>query len=650
MMAKSGTKDLQQIRRESCIAGAISNHEKKDTKVIVHLGTCGIASGGSAVMNALRKIADEKKLDIMVDQAGCLGICECEPIVTVACKKKPVVRYARVTPEAVREIVESHIIGGKVLEKYLLAKPLEKIKSVEKAVQAKASSASFVEWEGPLSDLKEIDFFINQRRITRRNCGAINPYEIDEYIAMNGWFALDKALSEMTREQVLNEITNSGLRGRGGAGFPTGRKWEFCNQAPGTEKYIICNADEGDPGAFMDRSQMEGDPQSILEGMALGAYAIGASKGIIYVRAEYPLAVELISNAIDQAREYGCLGKNILGKGLDFDVEIMIGAGAFVCGEETALIHSVEGRRGIPRPRPPFPVVSGLYGKPTVINNVETLATVPLIIQNGAEWYSAIGSKTSKGTKIFSLAGKIVNSGLVEVEMGISVKKMIYNIGGGIPDGREFKAAQSGGPSGGCIPAEHIDARIDYESLTDLGAIMGSGGLVVMDDSTCMVDTARYFLQFVQEESCGQCTPCREGTGVMLDILTRITEGKGKKEDIEELEKIAKMIKRTSLCGLGQTAPNPVLSTIRHFRSEYEAHIQEKKCPALKCRALITYSIDPESCIYCGTCLKACPNEAIEGVPKSKDYEGEPFRIIIDTCMQCGTCYSVCPTGSVIKS
>ena len=585
-MKKLDIQGLQNIREHAGIAGAIGPDAPHETKMIVHMGTCGIASGASEIMETLSRIAKEKQLDISIDEAGCLGICEREPIVTVLKKGESVVRYARVTPEVLEEIIESHIGNGKILENYLLSVPRDKIDA----------DSLTLDWQGPLADLKQTDFFAKQRRVTRRNCGAINPYRIDEYIALTGWASLAKVLAEMTPEEALAEIKHSGLRGRGGAGFPTGQKWEFCRNAEGSPKYIVCNADEGDPGAFMDRSQMEGDPQSILEGMAIAAYAIGAEKGIIYVRAEYPLAVELITIAIDQARAYGLLGENILGKGLDFDIEVMIGAGAFVCGEETALLHSVEGRRGVPRPKPPFPATSGLYGKPTVINNVETLATVPVIIQNGADWYSGIGTETSRGTKIFSLAGRIANNGLVEVEMGTPVGELIYDIGGGIPSGGNFKAVQCGGPSGGCIPARHLNTPIDYESLTQLGAIMGSGGLVVMDENTCMVDTARYFLEFVQEESCGQCTPCREGTGVMLGILTRITEGAGKEEDIARLMDIGEMIKKTSLCGLGQTAPNPVLSTIRHFRDEYLAHIREKHCPAAVCQML-----------FRAPCEHACP-------------------------------------------
>ena len=625
-MKKLDIQGLQQIREQAGIAGAIGPDAPHDIKIVVHKGTCGIASGASLVLETLSRIAKEKQLDIGIDEAGCLGICEREPIVTVLKKGETAVRYARVTPEVLEEIIESHIGNGKILENYLLSGSRDKIDA----------GSLTLDWQGPLADLKQTDFFAKQRRVTRRNCGAINPYRIDEYIALNGWASLTKVLTEMTPEKTLAEIKQSGLRGRGGAGFPTGQKWDFCRNAKGNPKYIVCNADEGDPGAFMDRSQMEGDPQSILEGMAIAAHAIGAEKGIIYVRAEYPLAVELISTAIDQARAYGLLGENILGKGLDFDIEVMIGAGAFVCGEETALLHSVEGKRGVPRPKPPFPATSGLYGKPTVINNVETLATVPVIIQNGADWYSEIGTETSRGTKIFSLAGRIANNGLVEVEMGTPVGELIYDIGGGIPSKGKFKAVQCGGPSGGCIPDRHLNTPIDYESLTQLGAIMGSGGLVVMDEKTCMVDTARYFLEFVQEESCGQCTPCREGTGVMLGILNRITEGTGREEDIAQLEDIGEMIKKTSLCGLGQTAPNPVLSTIRHFRDEYEAHVHEKRCPAKRCRSLVKFIVDAEKCTKCGKCFKNCPAEAIQWKKKEVAY------IDKEKCIKCMSCISSC--------
>lgn len=584
-MKKLEMEDLLRIKSESGIATALRSDAEEGMTIIVHMGTCGIASGAGSVMNALREIVTQKGLEIHLDEAGCIGICEREPIVSVVQKGKPIVRYEKVSPGSIREIVESHVINGKPLDDHLLlqvqAGPDSPVESISSAEPASPPTSG----EHP-DDLAKMDFFLRQRRITRSNCGRINPYRIDEYIAVGGWSALARALREMTPEEVIEEVRSSGLRGRGGAGFPTGIKWRLCREAAGTVKYILCNADEGDPGAYMDRAQLEGDPQSILEGMAVGAYAIGAGKGIVYIRMEYPLAVELISHAIDQAHDYGLLGEDIFGTGFDFDVEIMTGAGAFVCGEETALIHSVQGQRGVPRPKPPFPASSGLYRKPTVINNVETLATVPIILRNGGPWYSAIGTGKSKGTKIFSLAGSIVNNGLVEVEMGTPMGEIIHEIGGGVPQGGTFKAVQCGGPSGGCISRNHLNTPIDYESLTELGAIMGSGGLVVMDDNSCMVDTARFFIEFVQEESCGQCTPCREGTGLMLEILTRITEGKGKEGDIEELEKLGNIIKKTALCGLGQTASNPVLSTIRHFREEYDAHIREKRCPAAVCEML----------------------------------------------------------------
>ncbi|MFH1538717.1 MAG: NADH-quinone oxidoreductase subunit NuoF, partial [bacterium] len=532
--------------------------------VLVCGGTGCVAAGSMRIYDALLRELRKYRLDEEVNlvPTGCNGICDQGPVIVVY---PGGVFYNRMIPQNVPLIVEEHLLKGRVVQDLVYERPAE---------------------DGTVPVFNEIGFFRHQHKVTRRNCGVINADSIDEYIAVDGWSALGTALTEMTPDQVVEEIKKSGLRGRGGAGFPTGLKWQFCRQAKGDQKYIICNGDEGDPGAFMDRSQFEGDPQSIIEGMAIGAYAIGATKGVVYVRAEYPLAVERVGRAIDQAREYGLLGRNILGKGFDFDIEIMMGAGAFVCGEETALMRSVEGKRGEPRPRPPFPAIAGLWEKPTVLNNVETLATVPIIIRNGGDWYAAMGTEKSKGTKIFSLTGTVVNNGLVEVDMGTPMGKIIYDIGGGIPDGKKFKAVQCGGPSGGCIPKEHLNVPIDYDSLTELGSIMGSGGLVVMDEDTCMVDTARFFLEFVQEESCGKCPPCRIGTKRMLEILTDITEGRGREGDIERLERLGRIIKQSALCGLGQTAPNPVLSTIRYFRDEYEAHIKEHRCPAAVCSAL----------------------------------------------------------------
>lgn len=476
-----------------------------------------------------------------------------------------------------------------------------------------------------------------------KNCGYINPDRIEEYIARDGYQALAKALTQMSPEEVLEEVKRSGLRGRGGAGFPTGLKWEFARKAAGDKKYIICNADEGDPGAFMDRSVLEGDPHSVIEGMLLGAYAIGADEGYIYCRAEYPLAIKRLKNAISQAEEYGLLGNNIMDTDFSFHLHVKEGAGAFVCGEETALMASIEGKRGMPRPRPPFPAQAGLWGKPTNINNVETWANVPQIILNGADWYSSIGTETSKGTKVFALTGKVKNTGLIEVPMGITIREIVFELGGGILGDKEFKAVQIGGPSGGCLTKEHLDLPVDYESLTGAGAIMGSGGLVVMDEDTCMVDVAKFFLEFTQRESCGKCVPCREGTKQMLLLLEKITNGEGTMEDLNTLEELAHMVKRMSLCGLGQTAPNPVLTTLKYFRHEYEAHIKDKKCPAKVCTALITYNIDSEKCRKCGLCAKNCPVDCISGDRQT------PYKIDQERCIKCGTCLEVCPFNAVYK-
>jgi NADH:ubiquinone oxidoreductase subunit F (NADH-binding)/NAD-dependent dihydropyrimidine dehydrogenase PreA subunit len=502
-------------------------------------------------------------------------------------------------------------------------------------VQTKADGA---EPYPDLAFLEDTDFFTSQNRVVLKNCGHINPDSIEEYIARSGYEGLKKAVKESTPEEVIRTITDSGLRGRGGAGFPTGMKWNFCRQAPGETKYLICNADEGDPGAFMDRSLLEGDPHAVIEGMVIGAYAIGCAHGYIYVRAEYPLAVKRLKRAILQAKEKGFLGNNILGSDFSFDLTLKMGAGAFVCGEETALIASIEGERGMPRTRPPFPAQSGLWGKPTNINNVETFGNVPGIVRNGAEWYAAIGSEKSKGTKVFALTGKVKNTGLVEVSMGLTLRDLVEKVGGGIPNRKKFKAAQLGGPSGGCIPANLMDTPIDYESLVQAGAIMGSGGVVVMDQNTCMVDMARYFLTFTQNESCGKCVPCRIGTRRMLDVLERITRGEGREGDIEELQDWAVMIKDTSLCGLGQTAPNPVLSTIRYFREEYDAHIQKKICPSGACSDLLKFEVDTELCKACGLCVKACEYGAISGGVKKT-----PAKIDPEKCVKCRACIEACP-------
>ncbi|MDD2401703.1 MAG: NADH-quinone oxidoreductase subunit NuoF [Clostridia bacterium] len=589
--------------------------------VLICTGTGCTSSGSRLVISGLRKELEERNLEkeIRVVETGCFGFCNLGPIMVVYPEG---VFYCQVKLEDIKEIVEEHFVKGRPVKRLLYSDPNTEVKTQE---------------------FENIEFFKHQKRIALSNCGSINPEKIEEYIAKDGYFALGKVLNEMTPLDVIEEIKKSGLRGRGGGGFPTGVKWGFAYKAKADQKYIVCNADEGDPGAFMDRSVLEGDPHSVLEAMAIAGYAIGASQGYVYVRAEYPIAVERLTLAIKQARNLGLLGKNIFGKGFDFEIDIRLGAGAFVCGEETALLTSIEGKRGEPRPRPPFPANSGLWGKPTIINNVETLANVARIIRNGWEWFASMGTEKSKGTKVFALAGKINNTGLIEVPMGTTLRTIIYDIGGGIPNGKKFKAAQTGGPSGGCITAELMDTPIDYDNLIAIGSMMGSGGLIVMDEDTCMVDIARFFLEFTQEESCGKCPPCRIGTKRMLEILTRICEGKGVPEDLETLETLAKTIKSTALCGLGQTSPNPVLSTLRYFRHEYEAHIYNKKCPAGVCKALLSYEIDPEKCRGCGLCARNCPVDAISGKIK------EPFVIDNDKCIKCGTCMEKCKFGAISR-
>ncbi|MFA7363997.1 MAG: NADH-quinone oxidoreductase subunit NuoF, partial [Aminobacteriaceae bacterium] len=557
--------------------------------VLICHGT-GCASGGSPkVLEAFKEELRKKNLEkeVLVIATGCHGMCEFGPIVVVYPEGT---FYSRVNPEDVSEIVEEHLYKGRIVNRLLYKEPI----SAEKVCH-----------------YKEIPFYGKQHRVVLSNCGYINPDNIDEYISRDGYQALGKCLTEMSSAQVIDEMKKSGLRGRGGGGFPTGLKWSFCAASPGDKKYVICNADEGDPGAFMDRSILEGDPHAVIEGMMIGAYAMGADEGYIYCRAEYPLAIKRLQTAIRQATDYGLLGENVLGTDFNFSLHIKEGAGAFVCGEETALMASIEGQRGMPRPRPPFPAVKGLWGKPTNINNVETWANVPRIIQQGAECFAAMGTEKSKGTKVFALTGKVKNTGLVEVPMGITIREIVYDIGGGIIGDKKFKAVQIGGPSGGCLVDEHLDIPVDYESLTAAGAIMGSGGLVVLDEANCMVDTAKFFLEFTQRESCGKCVPCREGTKKMLDILTRITEGKGVPEDLDKLQYLGEQIKATSLCALGGTAPNPVLTTLKYFREEYEAHIFDKKCPAGACQRLLSYTIDPEKCIGCTKCARNCPVNCI---------------------------------------
>ena len=530
--------------------------------------------------------------------------------------------YGDVTEELVNKIVAEHLVGGEAVQENLIK-------------EDHLFNRSF-------KTFGDSEFFGKQLRIALRNCGNIDPDNIDDYLANRGYEAIAKVLTDMTPVDVIQEVKKSGVRGRGGAGFPTGLKWEFTQRSQSDEKYVVCNADEGDPGAFMDRSTIEGDPHTVLEGMAIAGYAIGASKGVIYIRAEYPLAIKRLEKAIVDARNAGFLGTKILGSDFDFDIELRLGAGAFVCGEETALLNSIEGRRGMPRPRPPFPAQSGLFGKPTLINNVETWANIPVIILDGSEWFSSVGTENSKGTKVFALAGKVVNTGLVEVPMGTTLRDIVYDIGGGIPNGKELKAIQTGGPSGGCLPVEYLDTKIDYESLAKAGSIMGSGGMIVIDEDTCMVNIAKFFLEFTQDESCGKCTPCREGTKRMLEILTRITEGKGKPEDIAKLDRLGNMIKKASLCGLGQSAPNPVLSTIKNFREEYEEHINEGKCRAGQCQSLLSYVIN-DKCVGCGACKRVCPVDAISGEKK------EAHLIDQEKCIKCGQCYQACKFKSIDK-
>jgi len=580
-------------------------------------GTACLSSGTAEVKRALQGALAAHGLaeEVRIVETGCMGPCELGPGMLVYPEG---VFYVRVRPEDAEEIVVEHFLKGRPVRRLL--------------------------WSEGAPVSKEIPFFARQEKVVLANCGVIDPEDIEEYIAAGGYEALGRALTELSPEQVIEEIKRSGLRGRGGAGFPTGVKWELVRAAPGPEKYVVCNADEGDPGAFMDRAILEGDPHAVLEGLAIAAYAVGASKGYIYVRAEYPLAIQRLERAIAQARRYGLLGPEILETDFSFDLELRMGAGAFVCGEETALIASIEGKRGEPRPRPPYPAQSGLWGKPTLINNVETLANVRHIILKGADWFSSLGTETSKGTKVFALAGQVRNTGLVEVPMGITLRELIFEVGGGVPEGRRFKAVQIGGPSGGCLPESLLDVPIDYESLRQHGAIMGSGGVIVLDDSACMVNVAKFFLEFTADESCGQCTPCRVGTQLMLDILSRITEGQGTEEDLDRLEELAQVVKSASLCGLGQTAPNPVLSTLRYFRDEYLAHIRDRACPAGVCPQLVHYRIDPELCRGCDACRRACPTGAVRGTPGKA-----PYRIEQEACIRCGACLAACPFGAVLR-
>lgn len=614
--------EIHQIREQKRKELDLRVNIKADTRekhILVCRGTGCTSSKSPEIIENFRKIIDEKGIqNVRVIQTGCFGLCAKGPIVII---RPEDTFYAMVTPEDCREIIEKHIEKGEIVERLLC-------KDVDNTM---------------VNRLDELNFYKKQKRIALKNCGIIDPEQIDEYIAFDGYKALEQVLTSMSPDEVINEVTESGLRGRGGAGFPTGKKWLFTKQAEGDQKYVVCNADEGDPGAFMDRSILEGDPHSVLEAMEIAGYSVGADKGYIYVRAEYPIAVQRLQVAIDQAREYGLLGRNIFGTDFSFDIEIRLGAGAFVCGEETALLESIEGRRGQPRVKPPYPANSGLWGKPTLINNVETYANITRIILNGAKWYASIGTEKSKGTKVFALGGNVNNIGLVEVPMGTTLREIVFDIGGGIPNGREFKAAQTGGPSGGCIPKEHLDTPIDYESLSNIGSMMGSGGLIVMDDSKCMVNIAKFYLDFTVSESCGKCTPCRIGTKRMLEILDRMCEGKADEDDLYKLEKLALNIKKSAICGLGQTAPNPVLSTLKYFRDEYMEHIKYKKCRAGQCKALANIEIDPEKCKGCGICKRNCPVNAITGEPR------QPHKIDPDVCIKCGTCVDKCPFKAIMN-
>ena len=609
--------EIRETKRKELDLRVNTNSNTREKHILVCHGTGCTSSHSFEILDNFKKIVEERNLtNVRVIKTGCFGLCAKGPIVII---RPEDTFYSMVKPEDCEEIIQTHIIEGNKVER-LLCKDIDGKK---------------------VNSLDELNFYKKQERIALKNCGVINPEEIDEYIAFDGYKALEKVLTTMVSKEVIEEIIKSGLRGRGGAGFPTGKKWELTAAAEDEQKYVVCNADEGDPGAFMDRSILEGDPHCVLEAMTIAGFAIGANKGYIYVRAEYPIAVKRLEIAIKQARDYGLLGKDIFGTGFEFDIEIRLGAGAFVCGEETALLESIEGKRGQPRVKPPYPANHGLWGKPTLINNVETYANITKIILNGSNWFSSIGTENSKGTKVFALGGNVNNIGLVEVPMGTTLREIVYEIGGGIPNKREFKAAQTGGPSGGCIPKEHLDTPIDYESLKEIGSMMGSGGMIIMDDTKCMVCLAKFYLEFTVSESCGKCTPCRIGTKRMLEILERLCLGQGDETDIYKLEKLAVNIQKASICGLGQCAPNPVISTMKYFREEFREHAIQKECKTLECKAISKITINPEKCKGCGLCQKGCPVNAIEG-------EGRETRVINqDKCIKCGTCLTSCPFKAI---
>ncbi|MCD6424995.1 MAG: NADH-quinone oxidoreductase subunit NuoF [Anaerolineales bacterium] len=616
--------ELNDFRKQA--KAQLSDREDNKLTIILGMGTCGIAAGANQVADAVRSELKKHKIDAEIVNVGCIGMCHNEPLLDIQQPGQPRITYKNVKPAMVGKIIEKHLLNGEFSKRWIYG-------------QLPARDGTTVEG---IPTYAELPFYGKQVRIALKNCGIIDPESIEEYLVSGGYGGLEKALFQMTPDEVIEEMKDSGLRGRGGAGFLTGLKWEFCRKAKNTPKYLICNADEGDPGAFMDRSVLEGDPHALLEGMIIAAYAIGATEGYIYCRAEYPLAIERLKIAIKQAYTFGLLGNNILGSKVVFNLKIKEGAGAFVCGEETALIASIEGKRGEPRPRPPYPAVAGLWGKPTNVNNVKSFAIASQIMMNGADWFNHIGTKKSTGTAVFALTGKIKNTGLIEVPMGITLREIIYDIGGGVPNKKEFKAVQTGGPLGGCLPAEALDTPVDFDSLTAAGATMGSGGMIVVDQDTCMVELARYFLTFASAESCGKCVPCRIGGQRLLEVLTKITNGEGTLADLDEIERISKYMQEGSLCALGQLTPGPVLASLKFFREEYEAHVTEKFCEAGVCEGMFTYEIDPDPCTGCGLCAKACPTEAITGEKK------EPHVIDQSTCIQCGACYDVCNFGAVL--